>query len=285
MSKPVNLQAAGRALTGRFRQAGLETPELDARLLVAAACDLNAVQQVSEAYQPLDEAQWQKIYAYQQRRLKGEPIDHILGRREFYGYDFRVSADVLSPRPETETLVRAVLGRMVSGTDWHILDTGTGSGAILISLLCTCARASGVGLDISETALEVARCNAVRLGVTGRIHWMCADWFPPVKQAVFDIIVANPPYISDADMSALAPEVRYFDPPVALRGGKDGLAAYRAILSRVKAYLRPQGRLFLEVGYNQSEAVSMLIIDQGLQIIKRYRDLLNHERVIEAQNF
>lgn len=208
------------------------------------------------------------------RRRAGEPVSHILGYREFYAHRFIVNADVLDPRPETEVLVGAALDRPFD----RVLDLGTGSGAILISLLAARPEATGVGVDMSELALTVASRNAVAIGVADRTELRTSDWFSSVS-GTFDLIVSNPPYIAADEMPDLAPELA-FEPQMALTDGADGLTAYRAITAEATAYLAPGGALMVEIGPTQGAAVMALFEAAGLTRVTCLTDIDGRDRVI-----
>ena len=211
------------------------------------------------------------------RRAAREPMSHILGRRAFWKHDFLVTADVLDPRPETETLVELALG----GTFATVLDLGTGSGCILLSLLAERPEARGVGTDLSEAALAVARRNAALLGTGGRARFARADWLDGVAGA-FDLIVSNPPYVAADEMAGLPPEVLH-EPRMALTPGGDGLDAYRAIARDAPRRLTPGGRLMVEIGAAQGAAVRALFAAAGLESVAVTRDLDGRDRVISGK--
>ncbi|MGB3556631.1 MAG: peptide chain release factor N(5)-glutamine methyltransferase [Jannaschia sp.] len=212
------------------------------------------------------------------RRAMREPISHIAGHRAFWMHDFEVSGDVLDPRPETETLVEAALAVPFE----RVLDLGTGSGCILLSLLHERSEATGLGTDISEAALAVAARNADRIGVAERVTWRRADWLDGVEGA-FNLIVSNPPYIAADEMAALAPEVREWEPHLALTPGGDGLAAYRAIAAAAPGRLTPDGWLMAEIGIGQGEAVTALFREAGLGEIRTFADLSGRDRVVSGR--
>lgn len=213
-----------------------------------------------------------------QRRGAGEPMSHILGKRAFWRHEFRVTRDVLDPRPDTETLVEAALEAPFT----RVLDLGTGSGCILISLLDERPGASGQGVDLSEPALAIARENATRIGVSDRATFVQSDWFDAV-QGRFDLVVSNPPYIDADSYATLDPSVRRFEPKLALSPGGDGLAAYRVLASQAADYLLPDGRLILEIGWDQAESVPAVLEAHGWGEMVVRRDLNGHPRVILAQ--
>ena len=256
---PPSLGSAVRKLGRLFEEAGLGSPQLDARILVAEACgrDANRLILDRDAAVSADEAA--RIASFAARRLGGEPVSRILGRREFWGLSFKISPDTLDPRPETEVLVETVLSHAtahgLSQAPLRILDLGTGSGCILGALLSELPLARGTGLDRSEAALAVARDNLSRLGLRDRVSFLCGDWISAIGGGAFDVIVCNPPYIAPSEICQLGLEVRAHDPYLALDGGEDGLEAYRIIVPQAFAALRKGGLLVFEVGHRQSETV------------------------------
>ncbi len=256
---PPSLGSAVRKLGRLFEEAGLGSPQLDARILVAEACgrDANRLILDRDAAVSADEAA--RIASFAARRLGGEPVSRILGRREFWGLSFKISPDTLDPRPETEVLVETVLSHAkaqgLSQAPLRILDLGTGSGCILGALLSELPQARGIGLDRSEAALAVARDNLSRLGLRDRVSFLCGDWISAIGGGAFDVIVCNPPYIAPSEICQLGLEVRAHDPYLALDGGEDGLEAYRIIVPQAFAALRKGGLLVFEVGHRQSETV------------------------------
>jgi release factor glutamine methyltransferase len=212
------------------------------------------------------------------RRARREPISHISGKRAFWMHEFEVTPDVLDPRPDTETLVEAALKHRF-GT---VLDLGTGSGCILLSLLHERPAARGIGTDLSEAALAVAKRNADRVGVADRVSWAVSDWFSSVT-GTYDLIVSNPPYIALDEMAGLAPELDY-EPRMALTDEQDGLSAYRAITQDAMRHLNPQGRLMVEIGPTQAAAVSDLFARAGLVDLHVHQDLDGRDRVVSGAN-
>jgi len=261
-------------LRGRLAAAGIEGAAREARRIMAAAMQVAPDRVSLLQTEPLSHAAEDRLAALAARRCGREPLSHILGLKAFYNHEFRVSADVLDPRPETETLVAAALGLPFD----RVLDLGTGSGCILVSLLAARPGARGVGTDISEAALAVARENADRLGVAGRCEFLCSDWFEGVDGR-FDLIVSNPPYISASEMATLAPELR-FEPRTALTDGGDGLSAYRAIAAGAGAHLAPGGRLMVEIGWRQGPAVAEMMRQAGLGAVRILPDLDGRDRVV-----
>lgn len=209
-------------------------------------------------------------------RVQRQPVSQIIGQRAFWKHDFWVTQDTLDPRPDTETLIEAALEAPFSS----LLDMGTGTGAILISLLAERPGARGLGTDISAAALKVAQENARRIGV--QAEFALSDWYENVS-GQFDLIVSNPPYIALGEMPDLAPEVRDWEPHLALTDGADGLNAYRQIAAGAGAHLRPQGRILVEIGPTQAEAVGALFLNAGLENIRVITDLDDRDRVIMAR--
>ncbi len=279
---PKSLGKLRRGWLDRLRAAAIETPELDVTILIEKGAGLDRTGQILAAETPLSEPHRQAVEALIMRRLHGEPLDHIIGQRAFYGRNFTINRFVLSPRPETEGLVDTALEVIQNIKTPHLLDLGTGSGAIIISCLAERLDARGVAVDISENALKLARHNAAQHGVKPRLTVLRSDWFDAVEGS-FDIIMSNPPYITDQAMKALMPEVRDYDPHIALRGGEDGLMAYRLILSQVWQYLKPGGWIVLEIGYDQGLSVQALCRNVGLSDICVLKDLSGHDRIIRAR--
>ncbi len=224
-----------------------------------------------------DAGEWARFEALVARRQAKEPMSHLLGYRDFWAQRFRVTHDVLDPRPETEALVAEALTAPFA----RVLDLGTGSGAIVLSLLGERPAATGLGVDLSPAALAVARGNAQALGLAARADFALSDWFAAVPGR-FDLIVANPPYIAEAEMAGLSPELRH-EPRMALTPGGDGLGAYRTIAAGACDHLTAGGRLLLEIGPTQGAAVCALLAAAGMQAIRVLPDLDGRDRVVAAQ--
>ncbi len=263
----------------RLVEKGIETRAIDARLLLQAASGLRHedVVAVPDLVLPPDAAV--RFWSFIERRCKFEPVSRILGNREFYGRNFRVTPDVLDPRADTETLIEAALGLAKGKGPLPILDLGTGSGAIAVTLLAELTEATAVASDLSAAALEVAKANAEALGVADRASFVQANWFDGVEGR-FDLIVSNPPYIPLSDIAGLAAEVRDFDPQRALDGGPDGLAAYRRIASGARGFLTPDAHVLLEIGADQEKTVNGLFGGQGFKLESRHFDLAGHVRCL-----
>ena len=259
---PETLGLAYRELTIAFRSAGLDTPGLDARRLIAVACDVPDHAALSMPERRLATGDAQRLEGFLQRRLTREPVSRIVGRRSFHGLDLDITPATLDPRPETETLVDGVLnliarGAVPGGAAPRILDLGTGSGAILLALLRAVPNAVGLGVDISPAALEVANRNAARLGLGARATFQRSHWLSEID-GPFDVIVANPPYIPTRLLEHLEADVARYDPAAALDGGTDGLDAYRCLIAAAFDTLVEGGWLALEVGAGQAGDVAAL---------------------------
>ncbi len=269
------VRQAGKQLAA----AGSDTAALDARLLLQAASGLRHEEIAAEPDTTLPAGRKAQFWALVERRRKSEPVSRILGSREFYGRNFRVTPEVLDPRADTETLAGAALGLAQGREALRILDLGTGSGAIAVTLLAELPGASAVATDLSAKALQVAAGNARALGVAARISFVQANWFDGVAGR-FDLIVSNPPYIPLGDIAGLAPDVRAFDPQRALDGGPDGLEAYRRIASGAENHLAAGGRILLEIGAGQESMVNALFAEQGFVLEGRHSDLGGHVRCL-----
>jgi release factor glutamine methyltransferase len=264
-----SIATARHSLAGQFRKAGLDTPELDARVLIGHALGLDHATLAAQPERRLTEPESAAVAGLARRRLAREPVARILGVKEFWGMAFRVNADTLVPRPETETLVEAALAILGPDRDraWCIADLGTGSGVLLLSLLSELPHARGVGTDLSTGALACARANAKAFGLVKRSAFVVCDQGAALARR-FDLVVANPPYVARPEIASLQPEVRDFDPARALDGGPDGLAAYRAIISDARRLLSPNGSLLLELGAGLLDPVMDLSAAAGLCLVE-----------------
>jgi release factor glutamine methyltransferase len=271
---------ARRELAERFRCAGIESPELDARILIGHALGLDHAGLAAAEKQSLPDAASLQIEDLAVRRLAHEPVARIVGEKEFWGLSFRVTPAVLVPRPETETVIELALSLVDRVAPLRIADLGVGSGAILLALLSELPHARGTGIDIAADALDAVRTNAQRLGLADRADVALRDF--AAAEGAFDLVVSNPPYIASADIAALSPDVREYDPHHALDGGPDGLAAYRTIAAIAPRLLRPAGRLVVEIGAGQENAVSELFAHNGLAITAARHDLSGILRALAA---
>lgn len=274
------LVQAWTSARARLTAAGVDSPVIDARMLVEAAADATRADIVTDPYRPLTPEQAEALKSLVARRERREPVSQILGRKGFWTLELKVTADVLTPRPETETLVERALAILPDDQPVHIVDLGAGSGAILLAILAERPLAEGLGIEISEGALDVARANAKALGLATRARFAMSNWAGGLASDAFDLVVSNPPYIPSGDIAGLDPEVRDFEPHLALDGGQDGLDAYRALAPEVLRVLKPGGRFLLEVGLGQAAAVSELLQQAGAKAIETYRDLSGCERVV-----
>jgi release factor glutamine methyltransferase len=274
----------GRAvseLTAAFDAVGLDTPRLDARILVGHAVNLEPSLLFARTERVLTDEESVLVRDFAARRERHEPVSRIIGRRGFWGLDFLVSPDTLDPRADTETLVAAVLQCRAQYTAPRILDLGTGTGCILLAILKEWPEASGVGVDLNSGAVAVAAENANRLDLKNRARFRQGNWCEGLAET-FDMVVSNPPYITDSELPGLALDVTQFDPHLALSGGPDGLAAYRALLPQTRQCLAPKGRLFLEIGADQAMSVSTLAKGAGFEVLAGHRDLSGFVRCLEA---
>ncbi|MEY4697162.1 MAG: peptide chain release factor N(5)-glutamine methyltransferase [Pseudomonadota bacterium] len=266
-----------RAATLRLRDAEIPDAPRDARLLLAHAMGIAADRLTLHLPDPLEEAARAAFDRALAARLARQPVSQIIGMRMFWGRPFKVTPDTLDPRPETELLVQTALEHPFL----RLLDLGTGTGCILLSCLADRPMATGVGTDIHPPTLAVAQANAMALGLGARAAFILSDWLHDVP-GQYDLILSNPPYIAEAEMAALSPEVRGWEPHRALTPGGDGLAAYRRIAQGAGARLLPGGRLLLEIGPTQGAAVQDLLARQGFAQIRILQDLDGRDRVVEA---
>jgi release factor glutamine methyltransferase len=260
------IETVRRALAKRLLSAGIESAELDARMLVGAALDLDLTGLIAQAARRVTTTEAEQIEDFAHRRIQGEPVARILGRKEFWGLPLQLSAATLVPRPDTETVVELALETLrAQPTDrtLRIVDIGTGSGAILLALLHELPNAIGIGTDISLSALRTARGNAADLNLAPRALFAACDYAAALS-GPFDLIVSNPPYIRSSDIAGLATEVRDHDPLAALDGGADGLGAYRALIPQAERLLTGGGTLIVEAGRGQSGDIEALMTAAGL---------------------
>ncbi len=266
-----------------FRSEGLETADLDARLLTANLAGVEPHQLVTAGDTPLAEDVRNRLNQALHDRIEGMPVHRILGSREFYGLSLDLSPATLEPRPDTETLIDAVLPlvreRVAAKGSCSIADLGIGTGAIGLALLATCPEARCLGVDVSAEAVETALKNADALGLGDRYEAVQGDWLSDLD-VQFDLIVSNPPYIPTSDLASLSREVTEYDPVLALDGGADGLDAYRAIVSQAGHRLEAGGYLALEIGIGQRHSVAALAVAHGFAEVGTFRDLGGVERVL-----
>ena len=280
------IENARRALTVRLRAHNIDSAELDARVLIGAALNLDLTGLIAAAGRVLTADEAAIIESHAQRRIDGEPVARITGIKEFWGLPLQLSSATLVPRPDTETVVELALQILRASDPQHvplrIADLGTGSGAILLALLFELPDAFGIGTDISFAALATARANAQQLGLATRAAFIACDYAAALSGS-FDLIVSNPPYVRSSEIAGLATEVRDYDPLRALDGGADGLDAYRRLIPQAVLLLAPGGVLVLEIGQGQSAAVGALILAAGLTLHEPKADLAGIARAIAGQ--
>ena len=264
----------------RLQRAGIPGARGEARVLVAAATGLSREALIAEPERALSVAHRGRLADLVARRARREPMAYVLGRREFWSLDLGVGPGVLVPRPDTETVVEAVLEALPDRrAPLRLLDLGTGSGCLLLALLSELPRATGLGVDAAPEAVAVAAANAAALGLAGRAAFRLGDWGRGLDGA-YDVVVSNPPYIPGRDIATLEPEVRDFEPREALEGGEDGLDAYRRLAPDAARLLPAGGLAALEIGQGQAEAVGAIMSAQGLEPIGVRRDLAGIERCL-----
>ncbi len=277
----MTLVALWNEMRWRLAAAGVDSPVLDARLLLQAGAGIERSDIVTDPHRPVTEAQRAAVAALIVRREAREPVGYILGRKEFWNLELGVSPAVLIPRPETEFVVMAALEQMPADKPARVLDLGVGSGAILLAILRERPLASGVGLDRSAAAIAMAAANASDLGLAERAAMVEGGWDSPHGER-FDVVVSNPPYIASGEIERLAPELGY-EPRLALDGGPDGLDAYRAIFAQLPVLLAAGGSFAIEVGQGQAEAVAALAYGHGFTPEAPRLDFAGVERVVAGR--
>jgi len=269
-----------RRVASRLAAAGIERSRAEARLLVEAATGASRAEIIGFGERALTPPQSEALERLVARRCLREPVSRILGKREFWSLPFAVTPATLDPRPDSETLVSAVLGEIADRqAALEILDLGTGTGCLLLALLSELPQARGTGVDLAPEAVATARDNAAALGLAARAAFLVGDWARDIN-ARFHVVISNPPYIESAAVSGLQPEVARFDPAAALDGGPDGLAAYRLLIPQAAERLVPGGLMALEIGAGQSESVDRLAADAGFTAIGTVHDLAGIPRCL-----
>jgi release factor glutamine methyltransferase len=276
----LTLVKAWTAAKERLKDAGIEQPAIDARLMLEVAADVTRTEIVTDPYRRLTVQQWETLDDYLTRRARREPVSHIIGRKGFWKILLQVNKNVLTPRPETEVIVDEVLKAFPETMAFSMLDLGVGSGTILLAVLAERPAAKGLGVDVSEEALAVARENAANLDLNTRCALLRGDWTAGLGDAGFDLVVSNPPYIASHVIETLEPEVRDHEPRLALDGGPDGLNAYRQLAPEILRVLKPAGLFAVEIGYDQSADVEALFRAAGATNVRTIKDLSTHDRVV-----
>ena len=274
------------AVNHHLTKVGVDNPRLDARLLVAHVLEITPTRLFSYPETQLNAGQVEQLCSLVERRAQREPMARILGSREFWSLNFKVNESTLVPRPDSETIIEAVLARIEDrNAPLSILDLGTGSGCLLLALLSELKAATGLGVDISEHALKTASRNAQTLGFGDRARFQRSNWFENIdkKEMPFDLIICNPPYIPDYDITRLEPDVSKYDPYVALSGGSDGLDAYRKLIPKMADSLTLDGMIAIEVGMNQALDVAGFGEAGALELEEICKDIAGLDRVLVFQ--
>lgn len=275
------------AAAERLRLAGVEGPRRDARFLMGEVLGLSTAEMVAHPERPLSAAEAAAVEAAVARRARREPVSRILGEREFRGLRFALTADTLDPRPDSEVVVETALRLLEGVAAPRVLDLGTGTGCLLLAVLAERADAMGTGLDAAAGAVAAAAANAEALGLAARARFVRGDWrqagWTAALGAPFDLVIANPPYIPDADIADLEPEVREFEPRLALAGGADGLAPYRVLVPALAELLAPRGGVVFEVGIGQADAVAGMLAAAGMTDVAASADLGGVARAVTAR--
>ncbi|CAN5130889.1 peptide chain release factor N(5)-glutamine methyltransferase [soil metagenome] len=274
------LVSAWKGAQGRLKAARIDSPSIDARLLVEAATGASRMDILTDPYRIVTADQAATLDGYVERRLKREPVSRILGRKGFWKIMLNVTLDVLSPRPDTETILDIAMLAFAKHEAFSMIDLGTGSGAILLAVLAERPAASGVGTDISSEALAVARENAANLDLDGRAAFLRTEWAAGFADHSFDFVASNPPYIPSGDIPGLDPEVKDHDPILALDGGPDGLQAYRDLAPEIMRILKPDGTFAVEIGFDQGPQVKFLFEAAGFTGVIVVKDLGDRHRVV-----
>ena len=274
------LLTAWKGAQARLKEGRIDSPSIDARLLLEAAAGVSRTDILTDPYRVLSPEVVAAYDALIERRLRREPVSRILGRKGFWKIMLNVTPDVLSPRPDTEAILDVVLPAFEPGRAFEMIDIGTGSGAILLAVLAERTAAKGVGTDISFEALAVAKENAASLDLDNRATFLRTEWAAGFGDASFDLVVSNPPYIPTADIADLDPEVRDHDPHLALDGGPDGLEPYRLLAPEIRRILKPGGVFAVEIGWDQGDVVKALFEAAGFSDVKVVKDLGDRNRVV-----
>lgn len=263
-----------------LKQSGVDNPDIVARDFIKRTVDVADIDIILSSEQEIYEGKIEEINQSLKRHISGEPVSRIYGEREFWGIPFKITSDVLDPRQDTETIVEAAIKKFIGRPPELVLDLGTGSGCLIVSLLTEWPKANGVAVDVCKKALRVAKENAQSAGVEKRLKLIHSNWSESVK-GTFDVIVSNPPYISNHEIANLSLEVKNYDPILALDGGDDGLDCYKKIFTEIKSLLKPDGTAFFEIGISQADDVTRLVEDSGLLVNMVHPDIAGIPRVVE----
>lgn len=277
MTTLVKTWKAGRE---RLEAGGIDQPVIDSRLMLEAAADVTRLEIITDPHRLLSGEQMATFDGYIERRLRREPVSHILGRKGFWKIMLSVTPHVLTPRPDTEVIVDEALKAFPEAMAFNMLDLGVGSGAILLAILAERPAARGLGIDISEEALAVARENAANLDLDSRVALLRGDWTAGLGDESFDLVVSNPPYIASDEIETLDPEVKDHEPRLALDGGPDGLDPYRVLAPEILRVLKPGGLFAVEIGHTQAGAVEALFREAGGAQVRTIKDLALRDRVV-----
>lgn len=286
MQKILGANTVGEALdilTKEFAVKGIETPKLDARVLIAHILHVDPYKVMMHPEEPISDAVLQRIADFGMRRLNNEPVSRIVGVRDFWNFSLDIGKDTLDPRSDTETIVEAALSKLChkDTRTRSILDIGTGSGCIILALLKEIPEAVGLGIDIIPGAVLIAEHNAAKLGLRDRVKFQSVDLNNFIPEEKFDLVVSNPPYVALREFEELAPEVRKYDPKIALVAGEDGLELYRQVANKMQDFLMSTGAIFLEIGKGQAEDVNNIFFEKGFELVQIYKDLAGIDRVLE----
>ena len=276
------LKEIQRKLCNNFSIIGIETPELDARIILKEVLSLDDKDLILKESLDISNEMIEKIIAIESRRLNGEPISKIFKKRDFYNSTFLISNDVLDPRPETELIVEIANNYIDKNEVKNILDLGTGSGCILLSILKENKMINGLGIDLSKDAISIAKQNSKKLNLETQSNFLISNWMSSLNYK-YDLVVSNPPYIASEDIKKLSKSVKIYDPILSLDGGDDGLNSYRLIASDLKRVVSKNALIIIEIGYNQSLQVIEIFKKNNFKLTKKYNDINGLDRVLTFQ--
>jgi len=267
----------------QFTAQGIENPVLDARLVMQEVLNITHEEILLNNNRVITANESKALSILVSRRLKREPISRILGKRAFWKHEFKLSDKTLDPRPDSETIIQSVISSFNKNDELNILDLGTGTGCLLLSILNEFPNSKGVGVDISSGAIDIAKENAKEIGISKKVNFIDSDWKNMELNNSFNVIISNPPYIENSEIESLEPEVKNFDPYLALAGGNDGLDSYKEIIKILPKLLKKDGKIFFEIGYNQEVPVKEMLAHNGFSVIEVTQDLAGISRCIVAK--